>query len=67
MRISSKYLIVLHNQEEYPGTGIGLTIVKKGIERINGKISADGRVNGGAEFTVMIPQTNKGVLNQDEI
>ncbi len=51
----------LHNQDEYPGTGIGLTIVKKGVERINGKISAVGWVNDGAEFTIAIPQLNKGV------
>ncbi len=46
----------LHNQDEYPGTGIGLTIVKKGIERINGKVSAVGNINNGAEFTITIPQ-----------
>jgi len=54
----------LHNQDEYPGTGIGLSIVKKGIERINGKISAAGRVNGGAEFTITLPQSDMGVSDQ---
>lgn len=44
----------LHNQDEYPGTGIGLTIVKKGIERIGASISADGQVNQGAEFVIEI-------------
>jgi PAS domain S-box-containing protein len=46
----------LHSQEKYPGTGIGLTIVKKGIERIGAIITAEGKLNEGAEFTIKIPQ-----------
>ena len=46
----------LHSQEDYPGTGIGLTIVKKGIERIGAVITADGQINQGAEFAIKIPQ-----------
>jgi PAS domain S-box-containing protein len=46
----------LHSQDEYPGTGIGLTIVKKGIDRIGATIIADGQVNQGAEFIIKIPQ-----------
>jgi PAS domain S-box-containing protein len=57
----------LHNQDDYPGTGIGLTIVKKGIERINGKISAIGEVNIGAEFTLSIPLSNKGNVESYDI
>ena len=31
----------LHGQEEYPGTGIGLAIVKRGIQRMNGNLGLD--------------------------
>ncbi len=31
----------LHSEEQYPGTGIGLSIVKKGIERMNGRFGVE--------------------------
>src|SRR5262245_27502573 len=31
----------LHNSEEYPGTGIGLAIVRKAIERMQGRVWAE--------------------------
>ncbi|MBI9051485.1 MAG: transporter substrate-binding domain-containing protein [Anaerolineaceae bacterium] len=57
----------LHTQEDYPGTGIGLTIVKKGIERIGASIIAEGELNQGAEFIISIPQNaeDKGMPNAE--
>ncbi len=45
----------LHGKEEYAGTGIGLAIVKKIIDNHNGFISASGKINEGATFTIYIP------------
>lgn len=45
----------LHAKEKYPGTGIGLAIVKKIIERHNGVIIASGEPNRGARFDIYIP------------
>jgi len=45
----------LHDKEDYEGTGIGLTIVKKIVENHNGVITATGEVDKGAKFDIFIP------------
>ncbi len=45
----------LHTRENYEGTGIGLAIVKKIVERHGGIITAVGRENEGAEFVFILP------------
>jgi signal transduction histidine kinase len=45
----------LHGTSAYPGTGIGLALCRKIVERHHGTITADGRENEGATFTVRLP------------
>jgi signal transduction histidine kinase len=45
----------LNVQDEYEGTGIGLAIIKKVIERHEGLISATGKEGQGAVFTIVLP------------
>ncbi|SFB91492.1 sensor histidine kinase [Spirosoma endophyticum] len=45
----------LHNRASYEGTGIGLAITKKNIEKHNGLISAQSRMNEGARFILILP------------
>ena len=45
----------LHGKEEYPGTGVGLAIVKKIVDNHNGIITASGGINEGARFDIYIP------------
>ncbi len=51
----------LHGKEKYPGTGIGLAIVKKIIDHHNGVITATGEPNIGATFNIYIPTSQKNI------
>lgn len=46
----------LHGKNEFSGTGIGLSIVKKIVTNHNGFIIADGKPNVGATFTLFMPK-----------
>lgn len=45
----------LHSKDTYEGTGIGLAIAKKIIEKHNGIITAHGLDGDGATFTIILP------------
>jgi PAS domain S-box-containing protein len=42
----------LHSQESFSGTGIGLAIVKKAMERMKGKCGVDSKVGVGSRFWI---------------
>jgi PAS domain S-box-containing protein len=52
----------LHERETYPGSGIGLAVCKKIVERHNGRLSADSKPGQGASFFFTLP---KGVLTKE--
>ena len=45
----------LHSKDKFEGTGIGLAITKKIIEKHNGLIRADSKENEGATFVIILP------------
>ena len=45
----------LHGIETYPGTGIGLAIVKRGIERLGGTAGVDSKIGSGSRFWIELP------------
>lgn len=46
----------LHRQEEYPGTGIGLAIVRKAMQRMGGRAWAESEPGKGATFYLEVPK-----------
>ena len=49
----------LHGRNEYEGTGIGLAICRKIMDRHNGTITATSPPEGGAVFTLELPLTQQ--------
>jgi signal transduction histidine kinase len=45
----------LHGPETYPGTGVGLAIVRRGIERLGGRVGLESQPGAGSRFWVELP------------
>jgi two-component system CheB/CheR fusion protein len=45
----------LHKTEQYPGTGIGLAIAARGMERMGGKIGVESELGQGSRFWIEFP------------
>ena len=45
----------LHNQKEYPGTGIGLAVCRRIVERHGGRLTATSVPGQGTSFFVVLP------------
>jgi signal transduction histidine kinase len=47
----------LHRDDQYPGTGIGLALVRKAVERIGGRVWAESSAGAGATFNIQLPKS----------
>jgi signal transduction histidine kinase/DNA-binding response OmpR family regulator len=50
----------LHGPETYAGTGIGLAVVRKGIERLGGQVGVESAPGQGSTFWVELPKHTPG-------
>jgi len=51
----------LHGVEEYPGTGLGLSTVRKAVELMGGRIGVESEFGKGSIFWVELPRTGDEV------
>ncbi len=49
----------LHAQGDFPGTGIGLALVRKGIERMGGRVGVESKVGEGSRFWLELPTVDE--------
>ena len=56
----------LHGRESYEGTGIGLAICHRIVERHGGQITAESRVGHGTRFIITLPMIQNSKEKTDE-
>jgi signal transduction histidine kinase len=50
----------LHGREQYPGTGVGLAIVRKAMDRLGGRVGLEPRPEGGTRFWIELTAAENG-------
>ena len=63
-KVFDKFVQIVRKEDDYQGTGLGLTIVKKMVELFNGTIELESEENVGTKMTLIIPfETDEFTIN----
>ena len=54
----------LHGIETYPGTGIGLAIVRRGVEKMGGRVGLESESGKGSTFWIELPEGKKQTIEK---
>ena len=57
----------LHRAEDYPGTGIGLAMVHKAMERMGGRVWAESELGVGAVFYLQLPLASTAPVDSPDL
>ncbi len=57
----------LHRAEDYPGTGIGLAMVHKAMERMGGRVWAKSELGAGAIFYLQLPLAGTAPVDSPDL
>jgi signal transduction histidine kinase len=50
----------LHGVDKYPGSGVGLAIVRKAAERMQGRVGVESALGQGSRFWIELPLSTEG-------
>jgi signal transduction histidine kinase len=56
----------LHSTREYPGTGIGLALVRKAVERMGGHVGLESEPGKGSIFRIELPAFDSAIVSARE-
>ncbi len=51
----------LHSTAQYPGTGVGLAVVRRGIDRMGGRLGLDSDYGVGSRFWIELPSLGRDI------